>query len=262
MKKNKIYNECCLSTMARIPHESIDMVITSPPYDNLRDYHGYSFPFEKIAIELYKVLKPGGVIIWVVGDASIEGSETGTSFKQALFFKSVGFRIHDTMIYAKVNVKPQNNKRYEQEFEYMFAFSKGTPNTFNPVKVKGNCKSNKRYANIRQVDGTFKKRLIVHKEMKVVGNIFYYACGFGCTTSDKDAFKHPAMFPENLARDQILTWTNEDDLVYDPFMGSGTTAKVCVALNRHWIGSEISGEYVDIANERIKKYDTNLFKNG
>ena len=101
MKLNTIFNEDCLNTMRAMPDGVIDLVITSPPYDDLRNYKGYSFDFESIAKELFRVVKEGGVVVWVVGDATVDGSETGTSFRQALFFKEVGFNLHDTMIYMK-----------------------------------------------------------------------------------------------------------------------------------------------------------------
>lgn len=256
MELEKIYNENCLETMARMPDNFIDFVITSPPYDDIRNYNGYQFEFEKIAQELFRVLKVGGVIIWVVADATIDGSETGTSFKQALFFKEIGFRLHDTMIYYKNNPMPQTGNRYHQHFEYMFAFSKGNPKTFNPIteptKYQGIANMKNRGKN-----GSLNYEKVQRTIEKKVGNVFFYSVGGGISTKDKIAYKHPAIFPEQLVYDQIYTWTNEDDLVYDPFMGSGTTAKVAHLMRRRWIGSEISKEYVEIANQRLKEYVIN-----
>jgi len=259
MELEKIYNENCLITMGNMPDNFIDFVITSPPYDDIRNYNGFDFEFEKIANELYRVLKNGGVIIWVVADATIDGSETGTSFKQALYFKEIGFRIHDTMIYYKNNPMPQTGNRYHQHFEYMFAFSKGNPKTFNPIteptKYRGLANMKNRGKN-----GTLEYEKVERTTEKKVGNVFFYSVGGGISTKDKIAYKHPAIFPEQLVHDQIFTWTNENDIVYDPFMGSGTTAKVAHLMNRRWIGSEISKEYVDIAYERLKEYiSSNLF---
>lgn len=257
MEINKIYNEDCLITMGRMPNEFVDFVITSPPYDDIRNYNGFRFEFEKIAHELFRVLKSGGVVIWVVADATVNGSETGTSFKQALYFKEkVGFRIHDTMIYYKNNPMPQTGNRYHQHFEYMFAFSKGSPKTFNPIteptKYKGLANMKNRGKN-----GSLDYEKVPRTEEKKVGNVFFYSVGGGISTKDKIAYRHPAIFPEQLVYDQIYTWTNEGDLVYDPFMGSGTTAKVAHLMNRQWIGSEISKEYVEIACERLKEYTLN-----
>lgn len=228
----------------------VDFIITSPPYDDLRDYKGYKFDFESIARSLYKVLKEGGVMIWVVSDAVKDGSESGTSFRQALYFKEIGFRLHDTMIYYKNNPVPQSGKRYNQHFEYMFAFSKGVPGVFNPIM------EDSKYSNggvMRQYgrDGVRGWSARPRNEKKKRGNVFSYSIGGGHTTKDKIAFEHPAIFPELLVRDQLLTWTNEGDLVYDPFMGSGTTAKVCRDLKRHYVGSEISKDYVAIAHKRL-----------
>lgn len=258
MEFEKIYNENCLETMARMPDNFIDFVITSPPYDDIRNYKGYQFEFEKIAKELFRVLKLGGVIIWVVADATIDGSETGTSFKQALFFKEIGFRLHDTMIYYKNNPMPQTGNRYHQHFEYMFAFSKGSPKIFNPIteptKYHGLANMKNRGQN-----GSLDYEKVERTTEKKVGNVFFYSIGGGISTKDKIAYKHPAIFPEQLVYDQIYTWTNENDLVYDPFMGSGTTVKVAHLMRRRWIGSEISKEYVEIANERLKIHLDNLF---
>ena len=253
MEVNKIYNENCLDTMARMPDGFIDLTVTSPPYDNLRTYNGYSFDFEAVAKELYRVTKQGGVVVWVVGDATIKGSETGTSFRQALFFKEIGFNLHDTMIFAKNNPMPNaQQKRYSQGFEYMFVFSKGIPKTFNPIMEQ--CKYAGQYTfgnpskwNVEGVLTTKGKRKI--SELKKKTNIFYYTVG--SLVSSKE--KHPAIFPESLANDHIISWSNEGDLVYDPFMGSGTTAKMAILNKRNWIGSEISKEYCEIAEKRINE---------
>lgn len=243
---NRIYNEDCIDTMAKMPTESVDMVLTSPPYDDLRNYNGYDLPFEKIVKDLYRILKKRGVVIWVVGDKTENGSETGTSFKQALYFKENGFNIHDTMIYYKNNPMPTTGNRYHQHFEYIFAFSKGTPKTFSPIteSTKYNGLANMKN---RGKEGTLNYKKIERTKEKKVGNVFFYSVGGGISTKDKIAYKHPAIFPEKLAYDQIKTWSNEGDLIYDPFMGSGTTAKVAHLLDRKWIGSEISLEYTEIA---------------
>ena len=259
MELDKIYNENCLITMQKMPDDFVDFVITSPPYDDIRNYNGYQFEFEKIAIELFRVLKMGGVIIWVVNDATIDGSETGTSFKQALFFKQIGFRLHDTMIYYKNNPMPQTGNRYHQHFEYMFAFSKGSPKTFNPITEPTKYQGIANMKN-RGKHGQLLYEKIARTNEKKIGNVFFYSVGGGITTKDKIAYNHPAIFPEKLALDQIITWTNENELVYDPFMGSGTTAKMSHILNRKWIGSEISTEYIEIAEKRLKEYTIeNLF---
>lgn len=264
MEINKIYNEDCLDTMAKMPDNFIDLTVTSPPYDNLRTYNGYSFDFENVAQELYRVTKEGGIVVWVVGDATIKGSETGTSFRQALYFKECGFNLHDTMIYSKTFL-PQNGNRYNQTFEYMFILSKGKPKTFNPIKRPYSESTLQR----RKTKYTFKKHRGTEnnaREIKEFGiksdgvtkeNIWHYNVGNMQSSKDKIAFKHPAIFPEQLANDHILSWSNEKDLVYDPFMGSGTTAKMAIANQRNWIGSEISSEYCEIINERIKQ--TKLF---
>ncbi len=249
---NKIYNENCVDTIAKMPDEFVDMVLTSPPYDDIRNYNGYDLPLEKIIKGLFRIMKKGGVIIWVVGDKTENGSETGTSFRQALMFKELGFLIHDTMLYYKNNPMPTTGKRYHQHFEYMFAFSKGTPKTFNPIMepTKYNGLANMKN---RGKEGTLNYKKVERTKEKKVGNVFFYSVGGGISTKDKIAYKHPAIFPEKLAFDQIRTWSNEGDLIYDPFLGSGTTAKVAHLLNRKWLGSEISKEYSKIAKKRIEQ---------
>jgi len=251
MEINKIYNENCLDTMARMPDGFVDLSVTSPPYDNLRDYKGYCFDFENVAQELFRIVKDGGVVVWIVGDATIKGSETGTSFKQALYFKEVGFNLHDTMMYRKINYIPLTHNRYEQAFEYMFVFSKGKPKTFNPIMVK--CKTNGSKTNGRtfyqtnsQNTPTEGHKNDVVKEYKQKGNVWEIPTNAGIKG-------HPAQFPERLANDHIISWSNENDLVYDPFMGSGTTAKMALLNNRKFVGSEIAKEYCEIAEKRINE---------
>jgi len=253
MEKNKIYNEDCLETMKKMEDNFVDLTITSPPYDNIRDYNGYSFDFESIAKELYRITKVGGVVVWVVGDSTVNGSESGTSFKQALYFKECGFNLHDTMIYQKSNYMPLTHNRYEQEFEYMFILAKGKPNTFNPILKRNTYAGNHNSGTFRQTGGklmpSHKKGAI--KEFGYVGNVWRFLVGAGKNTEDKIAHQHPATFPDKLPSDHIKSWSNENDLIYDPFMGSGTTAKMAKLLNRNYIGSEISEEYCEIIKKRL-----------
>ena len=254
MELNKIYNENCLDTMKRMPDNFIDLTVTSPPYDNLRDYKGYCFPFEDIAKELYRVTKQGGVVVWVVNDATINGSETGSSFKQALFFIQCGFNLHDTMIWEKHTI-PQNGNRYESAFEYMFVVSKGKPKTFNPIKVKKIYTDNRKTKKYqRDKEGIEQSGNVPQITEKIDYNIWKIDVGGGIVTNDKNAHKHPAIFPDELAKKHIYSWSNEGELVYDPFMGSGTTAKMAHLQKRKWIGSEISNEYVQIAEKRLQPY--------
>ena len=239
---NKIYVEDCLDTMKRMEDESIDLVLTSPPYDDLRKYNGFSFDFESIAKELYRVLKNNSSVVWVIGDATKNGSESGTSFRQALYFQSLGFKIHDTMIYEKNSPSyPASRKsnRYTQIFEFMFVLAKGKPKC-NLLVDKPN-----KWAGHKDFSGKLKNPV---PDFSPRNNIWKY-------TTSMNGVKHPAPFPELLAQDHILTWSNTGDLVYDPFMGSGTTAKMALLTKRNFIGSEISDEYVATANERLSKIE-------
>lgn len=236
--------------------ETFDMVLTSPPYDDLREYNGFSFSFEEVARELYRLLKQGGVIVWVVGDAVVNGSESGTSFRQALFFKGLGLNIHDTMIYQRMARFPDDS-RYQGEFEYMFVFSKGKPKTFNPISDVLNKKRGvKIVSRQRESDGSLhessgSKKGALIKEKRVRGNIWWIDAGFNLSTKDVFAFEHPAIFPEKLAEDHLLSWSNEGDTVLDPFLGSGTTLKCAKYLNRNATGIEISPKYCEIARKRL-----------
>jgi len=245
----------CLEVMKSMDSNSIDLTVTSPPYDNLRTYNGYTFDFEGIAQELYRVTKDGGVVVWIVGDATIKGSETGTSFRQALYFMECGFNLHDTMIWNKPNFSNPSKTRYHQIFEYMFIFSKGKNKTFNPIKDKKNkyltCvgKNTMRLANGELIE--VKKNVGSEFGMRTnVWNMNTVGQEMMCKRPP-----HPAMFPEKLAHDHIISWSNEGDTIFDCFLGSGTTGKMAKQLNRNFIGIEISQEYLDIAKERINGQD-------
>ena len=235
-----------------MPNNFIDLTVTSPPYDNLRTYNGYCFDFENVAKELYRITKDGGVVVWVVGDATINGSETGTSFRQALFFKDCGFNLHDTMIWEKQTFTATGalKTRYAQVFEYMFVFSKGKLKTFNPIKDRETKGVRKKHGTIRQVNGTTRKQSSIGKIYTDKYAQRFNVWKINTEVSNSNRF-HPAQFSEQLANDHIISWSNEGDLVYDCFMGSGTTAKMSILNNRNFIGSELSSEYVKIAEKRI-----------
>uniref|UniRef100_A0A6H1ZHS2 site-specific DNA-methyltransferase (cytosine-N(4)-specific) n=2 Tax=viral metagenome TaxID=1070528 RepID=A0A6H1ZHS2_9ZZZZ len=254
---NKIYNEDCLETMKRMPDNFVDMTLTSPPYDNLRDYQGYDFNFEGIAKELFRITKDGGVVVWVVGDATIKGSETGTSFKQALYFKEIGFNLHDTMIYQKSGSSMPSPNRYLACFEYMFVFCKGKLETSNLIMDRAN-RFRERWGKTRKArnkDGSFGKeyKAKIAPEFGRRYNIWKYTQGGGYGSDDKIAYNHPAIFPEKLAEDHILSWSNEGDIILDPMAGSGTTLKMAKKNNRNYIGIEISQEYIKIARQRLRQ---------
>jgi site-specific DNA-methyltransferase (adenine-specific) len=259
---NTIYNESNVDTCKRISDNFVDLVVTSPPYDSLRNYNGYTFEFDTLAHELYRILKPGGVLVWVVGDATIGGTETGTSFRQALYFMDCGFLLHDTMIYQKNSsafpAKP-DSKRYTQIFEYMFVFTKGKIRNDihllcdKPNKWAGHTNWGKLTYYSKDGKDERDNKIKPVPEFSLRNNIWTYT-----TSCEKDRTGHPAVFPEQLAQDHILSWSNAGDIVYDPFMGSGTTAKMCILNNRKYIGSEISEEYYKIIMERlniVEKYD-------
>lgn len=250
----------CLDKMKEMEDGCVDLTVTSCPYDNLRTYDGiidtWNFDkFKDIAKELYRVTADGGVVVWVIGDSTVKGSETGTSFRQALYFMELGFNLHDTMIWNKGSFAFPSKGRYHQVFEYMFVFSKGAPKAFNPIKDRENKYVGTRGASGRKANGernTGKSE--VREKWGQRFNIWNYPIGGGHSASDKIAFEHPAIFPEKLAEDHILSWSNEGDVVFDPFMGSGTTGKMAILNNRHFVGIELNEDYFEISKKRIEMY--------
>ena len=255
----KIINDDCVRLMKKMPEACVDLTVTSPPYDDLRDYENemnwdYTI-FRKVARELYRITKNGGVVVWVIGDKTNKGNKTLTSFKHALYFQEVGFNIYDVIIYEKTGSGPPHPKRYFNSFEYMLVMSKGRPKTVNLLQDKKNSWAGmSTFSNVtrREKDGslTDKGKKVIN-EYGVRTNIWRYNNGKGFSTKDKIAYEHPAIFPEKLARDHIESWSNPGDIVFDPFGGSGTTAKVSIELDRRWIYVEKVKKYCDIAARRI-----------
>ena len=235
--------------------ETVDLTVTSPPYDDLRTYKGFEWDIDGVIEQLWRVTKEGGVVVWVVGDKTHKGSETGSSFRTALKFMEYGWRLHDTMIYAKNNPVPLTHNRYEQQFEYMFVFAKGRPKTFNGLREKSKNAGvlRNRLMKSRGYDKESvrsRDEWTETKKTKLKNNIWFYSVGKNQSTNDSIAHKHSAIFPEQLARDHIVSWSNEGDTVLDPFGGSGTTAKMAALNNRNFIYIDISDEYVKEALQK------------
>lgn len=242
----------CLERLIGVSDGQIDLTVTSPPYDNLRVYNGNNdewgeHKWKELLVELFRVTKDGGVVVWVVSDATIKGSESSSSFKQALFAIKCGFRLHDTMIWNKPSTPPTQHNRYQQKFEYMFIFSKGKPNTFNPLREKSKTagrirKSHRSMEGNHELngEGTYKTA-----DTKIIGNVWEI------NICSERGIKHPAKFPVELAEKHIETWSNKGDIVLDPFMGSGSTGVACKNINRDFIGIELDENYFNIAKDRI-----------
>ena len=264
MSTSIVQNRDCLEAMKEFPDKHIDLTVTSPPYDNLRTYNGnaeqWRFDkFMKIADELYRITKDGGVVVWIVNDGTIDGSESGTSFRQALYFKDIGFNIHDTMIWQKETFAFPDTTRYGQSFEYMFVFSKGKPKTINKI-----CDRKNKYAGMsvhgtsRNPDGTLFRKCNHNKtQVKEYGERFNV---WSIPSEKHNDTGHPAVFPKQIAYDHIVSWSNKGDLVLDCFMGSGTTGIACQELERDFIGIELDKHYFEIASKRIEdaKNDVNI----
>ena len=247
----------CLERMKEIPDGSVDLTVTSPPYDNLRTYNNSldwgEHIWKPVLQELFRVTKKGGVVVWVVGDATIKGSETGTSFRQALYAKEIGYNLHDTMIYNKGGAggAKGSNYCYTQTFEFMFIFSKGKPGRINLLKDRENKYKKEGLSTMRKRDGSLIKFIATTNLLSKRTNVWDIRNGFMQGTTDKIAYKHPAIFPEKLAEDHILSWSNEGDTVLDCFMGSGTTGKMALLNNRKFIGIEKDAGYFEIAKQRL-----------
>ena len=261
---NQIYNEDCLETMKRMPDNYVDLILTSPPYDNMRRYGGdknyhqrlnktqYSFPFEEIAKEMTRVLKPGGVIMWNVQDQTIKGSRTGNSMRQALFFmEECELLLWDHLIWYKTGTPFPSIYRYRNVWENMFVLTKGKPKTFNPILKKnktGGASRNRRRERNHNGELEMKERVIKTKEYGIDDNVWYISNHFNMTDEMKK-YGHPAVMTDEIARRHILSWTNEGDVVYDPFLGAATTTRLAKQINRNWMGSEIHKPYFDISNK-------------
>jgi DNA modification methylase len=263
LELNTIYSGNCVDLLKKMDPDSVDLVVTSPPYDDLRDYDGYVFDVLVIARMLYYVMKPGGIVVWVVADKTYKGGETLTSAHHALTFQGVGFNVR-TMIYKKAGMSYPTKHFYNRQFEYMYVFIKGlNPKTFNPIKDRVNKWAG--YSNwgditSRKKDGTLRLQKKKEDNTYVIppfgkrGDVWEYATGKGNTSRDKETFEHPASFPEKLAHDHIISWTNPGDLVLDPMCGSGTTLKMAKLSGRNYIGMDVSDKYCDIAMRRLAKY--------
>lgn len=273
IKLNNFYiGESVSFIRKNIPDDFVDLTVTSPPYDDLRIYKGFVFDYQNMLKELYRVTKQGGVVVWVVNDKTYKGSETLTSFKQALFAKEkIGFNV-ETMIYNRTSPFPANI-RYQQDFEYMFVFSKGKVKTFNPLRELKSEKEIKKITkrkidpktkSYRNKDGSTKKLdenglKRVEKASKditkIKSNVWRINAGYMVSTVDKIAFNHPAIFPDKLAEDHIISWSNEGDIVLDPMCGAGTTCKMAWLNNRKFIGIDMSEEYInEICIPRLEMY--------
>lgn len=262
LEMNKVYNENNLITLSKMEDNFIDLIVTSPPYSDIRFYgkEGYKYNFKLLSHELYRVLKISGVIVWVEGDKIKNGDKSGKSFLHSLYFKKIGFKLFDVIIYEKSGVTFPHVNRYHNCFEYMFILSKKTiPKTINIIQDrKNNCYGEIYHSTNRQPDGRLKRDsgVINKTPIRKYGyrfNIWKYSVGgSGNSYKEKYVKGHPAVFPEKLAQDHIISWSNKFDIVYDPFMGSGTVAKMCILNDRNFIGSEIDKDYCDICNKRIE----------
>lgn len=253
----------CVEGMEELPDDHIDLTVTSPPFDNMRDYNGYEFDYQKVIKQLHRITKPGGIVVWVVADASINGGETLNSFRHALCFQDCGFICHDTMIYKRNAVSAPSKVRYYSCFQYMFVMSKGKPKTINLIADHANKTAGKkaRVKKQREEDGSFRIKPHYEEqgrkgrpETSIRWNVWTYDVGSLLMAEDRLWSAHPAVFPLKLAEDHIVSWSNEGDLVFDPMMGSGQTLIAAKKLKRKYLGMDISEEYCQLAEKRLELY--------
>jgi site-specific DNA-methyltransferase (adenine-specific) len=247
--------------MAGLDEDSIDLTVTSPPYDLLRLYDGFTFDLPGIVDQLYRVTRIGGAVAWIVCDASKNGAETGTSFAQVMEFQRQGWRLHDTMIYQKSGVSRPGNVRYHQAFEFMFVFSKGTKPKFRPLQDRANktagLKRNTKSMTKRDAAGNLTPRRVNHKTYitnphGIRTNIWTYSTGPKQTAPDDLWQQHPAVMPLDLAADHILSWGDPGDTVLDPLAGSGQVPIAADILGREWIAIDCSPRYCYLIEQRLE----------
>lgn len=246
----------CVEGMRALPPASVPLTVTSPPYDDLRDYGAHTWDFEKfmlVASQLWRVTMPGGALCWVVGDQIRDGGQTGSSFRQALYLKGLGFRLHNTLVIEKQLARGISKVRYGVAPEFVFVFSKGRPRSINLIRDKANKFGGQlmRFST-RGRDGTTsdtEKALI--RPFGVRGNVWRYTTGSRVTAKERYAFQHPALMPEKLAKDLIVSWSKPGDLVLDPFGGAGTTAKMALLNHRRYLSIEAHAPYHGLAVRRL-----------
>lgn len=234
--------------------DGVNMVMTSPPYDGIRDYgEGFKpLDWQTCLTLLSQKILPGGVMVWNVGDQTVDGSESGTSFKQALHVMSQGLRLHDTMIYAKEGVTFPDANRYHPAFEYMFVFSNGAPKHFNGIKDwRNKWAGTKMHGTDRNKDGTTTTISGVGRPVPELGLRRNWWVIPNAYNGDTEG--HPAPMPYAMAYDHIASWSAPGETVLDPFLGSGTTALAAMKQGRKFVGIEIDEGYFEIAVKRVRK---------
>lgn len=256
MRPNSLACCECVDGMRALPPASIPLTITSPPYDQTFEYGGHLWDHEKfmlVARELWRVAMQGGVVSWVVRDQIADGDQSASSFRQALFFKGLGFRLHNTIIIEKQIIRGISRVRYGVAPEFAFVFSKGRPRTINLIEDKEN-KFGGRHMRFstRSRDGTkCKTAKALIRPFGVRGNVWRYTTGSRVTAKEDYAYDHPALMPERLAHDLIVSWSRPGDLVLDPFGGAGTTAKMALLGHRRYLSMEAHRPYHDLAVRRM-----------
>ena len=253
---NKIICEDNITYLKTLPDECIDFVITSPPYDALRDYNGYKLDLHGLGVELLRVLKDGGICVMVIQDSTRDFAKSLTSFRTIVdWCDNIGFRLFECNIYNRQGTEGAWwKKRFRVDHEYMPIFLKGKrPQYFDKENIKIPSKHGGKImtgANIRTKNGQTGSRKVKINPTKCPGTVMTF--GNTCGGESKLKSKHPAVFPNMLAYDMIECFCPEDGTVLDPFNGSGTTTLAAKCLGRNYIGIDVSEEYNKIARERLE----------
>lgn len=259
---NEIYCIDCVEGMKKIPDNSVDIVVTSPPYDGIRDYNGFNFDLHETGRGLIRILKEGGIVAMVIQDQTKNFGKTLTSFKTIIdWCDNIGFKLFECVIYRKHGSEGAWwTNRFRVDHEYMPIFLKGEkPQYFNKENLKvpsihgGKVMTG---SGSRRTDGKTNARVTRPiNTMKCRGTIWNYLMA-----GDKDPIKrqHPAPFPDQIPLDFIECFCPPGGVVLDPFMGSGSTAVAAKKLNRKYIGFDTSEEYIKIAHARLRNTETQL----
>jgi site-specific DNA-methyltransferase (adenine-specific) len=259
---DQIIHNDCVSEMATLPDNCIPLTVTSPPYDKLRRYGGqrWSFEtFEKVARQLFRLTMPGGVVLWVVQDGTVDGSLTGTSARQWLYFQQIGFDLNSVLILATRGWRSQTS-RYANQFHFGFVLSKGRPRAFHPIRDRINSTAGQRLrCSRRSASGEAVTTYNGDRRLGLHGyraNVWFYDVGGGKSTKDRYASRHEALMPEQMARDLIISWSRPGDLIFDPFCGAATTCKMALLSHRHYLGIEAHALYYRLALRRMRDAQT------
>lgn len=235
--------------------DSVDLVLFSPPYDGVRDYRGnWTLDLPALGSELLRVVKDGGFAVMVIADGTKNQRKSMTTFRTAVAWEDAGWSLFESVIYSR-DGRPGAwwATRFRVDHEHILMFYKGKrprPVTHHDgLRVPSKHAGKKWTGTQRLTDGTLVKTSATVAADKCRGTIWHYATSN--SEGNRTKAKHPATFPDALARDVILALSAPGDVVYDPMMGSGTSVVIAAQEGRRWLGNDFFAEYVEIAQQRL-----------